>query len=46
MKGNLQLSKEIAGSGCTQDSKKSRASHFIMMDKVLFFKKLHQHTKE
>jgi hypothetical protein len=36
MKGNLKLSKEIAGSGSTWDSDKSKVSHSLVMDKILF----------
>lgn len=46
MKGNLLLSKEIAGSGSTWASKRSKALHYIMMDKILFFKKQPKHTKD
>lgn len=45
MKGNLKLSKEIAGSASAWDSDKSKVSHSIVMDKILFFKIECLHTR-
>lgn len=46
MKGNLKLSKEITGSGSTWDSGKSKASHCIVTDKILFFKIEHKRMRQ